>query len=118
MTSAWSITASANPPRAAYTDFPLGHTAGRPHCPDEQVEIIRDALTLFETLEHPGTIIPLAYTWPSDEWRAEARVLEDTRTARHETPQYQSEQDREAAIANHGEEFACSVCVPADVPRT
>lgn len=117
MTSAWSITASANPPRAAFTDFPLGHTAGRPDQPDEQVALIRDALTLFESIDAPGTIVPLDYQWDG-EWKDEARDLIDHRTPRHDTPQYQSEFDRLAAVANHGETLACTVCEPGMIPRS
>ena len=117
MTSAWSITASANPPRAAYTDFPLGHTAGRPDQPDEQRRLIRDALTLFETVETPGVIMPLDYGWDRA-WKDEARALIDRRTERFDTPQYQTDMDRLAAISAHGESVACSVCDPGRVPRT
>jgi len=116
MTSAWSITESANPPRAAYTDFPLGHTAGRPDEPEEQVELIRDALQLFSTIDTPGTIVPLDYSWHDDAWRAAARELVDQRTERYDTPQYQSEADRQAAVERFGEEVACEVCAPAQVP--
>lgn len=117
MTSAWSITASANPPRAAFTDFPLGHTAGRPDRPDEQVSLIRDALSLLESIDEPGTIVPLDYRW-GEEWKPEARQLGDRRTSRHGTPQYQSEADELAAIANHGVAIACNVCDPGMVPRS
>ena len=117
MTSAWSITASANPPRAAFTDFPLGHTAGRPDRPDEQLALIRDALSLFESVETPGTIVPLDYAW-GDDWKREARELVDHRTPRHDTPQYQSDLDRLAAVANHGETLACTACEPGMIPRS
>ena len=116
MTSAWSITASANPPRAAYTDFPLGHTTGRPDQPAEQLALIRDALTLFDTIQAPGTIIPLGYGWDRV-WKDEARELVDRRTERRDTPQYQTPGDRIAAIAAHGETVACAVCDPGLIPR-
>ena len=117
MTSAWSITAAVNPPRAAVTDFPLGHTAGRPNQPDEQVAVIRDALSLFESIEQPGTIVPLDYDW-GQEWKAAARELVDHRAPRYDTPQYQTSDDRAAAIAGHGEDVACSICEPGMVPRS
>jgi len=115
MTSAWSITSSANPPRAAFTDFPLGHTAGRPDRPDEQLALIRDTLDCFKLIDTPGTIVPLPYQW-GEEWKEEARALKDHRTERFKTPQYQTAEDREAAIARFGESIACEVCAPADVP--
>ena len=109
LTSAWTITASANPPRAVYTDFPLGHTAGPPNDPETQRAIVRDALTAVTSITESGTIIPLDYEWP-EPWREEARVPEDHRSVRHDTPQYQTETDRAAAIAAHGEAAACTYC--------
>ena len=111
LTSAWSITASANPPRAVYTDFPLGHTAGPPSDSETQRAIVRDALAAISTITEPGTIIPLGYEWP-EPWRHEARVPEDHRGVRYDTPQYQTEADRTAAIAAHGQTAACTYCAP------
>jgi hypothetical protein len=116
LTSAWSITESAGAPRAAYTDFPLGHTAGRPDQPDEQVAVIRDALDCFTTIDTPGMIVPLDYRWHDPSWRADARCLVDRRSKRHATPQYQSDDDRRAAIERFGESVACQACVPGQVP--
>ena len=96
LTSAWSITASANPPRAAYLDYPLGHTAGRPHELDEQTEIVRSALALLHSATSPGHIEPLPHRWP-EPWKDKARELSDKRTPRHDSPQYQFPDD-EAAV--------------------
>jgi len=117
MTSAWSITAAANPPRAAFLDFPLGHTAGPPHDPVTQLSIMRDAFAVLESASVPGHIVPLDYTWPTP-WKAAARQLIDHRTPRFDTPQYQTAEDERAAIDAHGEELACGVCEPAAVPVT
>ena len=117
MTSARSITASANPPRAAFTDFPLGHTCGPPGRPELQRAILRDALALFETLEAPGAVVELGYTWDA-EWKREARRPVDHRTPRLDTPQYQNPDDESAARRNHGSSVACGVCVPAVTPRS
>ena len=115
LTSAWSITASANPPRAVYTDFPLGHTAGPPHDSEAQLDICRAALDAAYSIDTPGTIVALPHRWP-EPWKDAARHEGDIRTPRYETPQYQSDADRDAAIAAHGEEQACAVC--SDVPVT
>ena len=115
MTSAWSITASANPPRAAFLDFPLGHTTGRPDEPEEQLALMRDALEAFATITEPGEIVALDYAWP-EPWKDAARALKDHRTPRHDTPQYERDTDREAAVARYGEELACAGCAPGDVP--
>ncbi|MDE0370764.1 MAG: hypothetical protein OXI84_11605 [bacterium] len=115
MTSARSITASANPPRAAFTDFPLGHTCGPPDRQVEQRSIMRDALALFETMDRPG-IVDLGYAWPAP-WKEAALRPEDHRTPRHDTPQYQNRDDREAAVAAYGVGIACRAGAPGEIPR-
>ena len=117
MTSARSITASANPPRAAFTDFPLGHTCGPPGKPELQREIMRNALALFETLDAPGAVVDLGYSWDT-EWKQEARRPIDHRTPRYGTPQYQHREDELAAVRAHGSTVACGVCVPGATPRS
>lgn len=109
ITSAWSITESANPPRAVFTDFPLGNTAGPPNDTETQLAIARSALDVATTATEPGHIVPLAHQWP-EPWKDEARELVDHRTPRNDTPQYQEDSDRTAAIAAHGEEVACGIC--------
>ena len=121
MTSALSITRAANPPRAAYLDFPLGHTAGKPHRGVLNRDIVRDALTAFETLRQPGEIVTLRYEWANDDaWkdsvmrpRAAGAAHDDSRVERDAQPQYQSDADRvsaERALANGG----CPSCVWID----
>jgi len=115
MTSAWSITRAVNPPRAAYLDFPLGHTAGKPHEPALNLAILRAALAVFFSATRPGDIVRLPFEWADDDaWKdhvmrarpGEARPS-DSRVERHDTPQYQSEADRLAA-EQVGE---CTTCV-------
>jgi hypothetical protein len=120
MTSALSITRSVNPPRAAFVDYPLGYTTGKPHEPELQRSLLLDALQAFETLEEPGGVVTLPYAWADDDaWKE--RVMRpdpgdrgdepvDERTGRRDTPQYQTERDREqaeAALAEGG----CETCV-------
>ena len=109
ITSAWSITAAANPPRAVFTDFPLGNTAGPPHDHETQLAIARSALSSAFSITQPGTILPLDHEWP-EPWKDEARQLIDDRSPRHDVPQYQTDADRVAAIERHGEAAACPVC--------
>jgi hypothetical protein len=67
MTSALDITLAVNPPRAVFVNFPLGHQTGKPHQPDLQRQIVRDALRAFETIDRTGTIVELPYVWdPND----------------------------------------------------
>jgi hypothetical protein len=72
MTSALDITRSVNPPRAVFVNFPLGHQTGKPHQPDLQRQIVRDALHAFATIGQPGTIVELPYVWDAQdrEWEA------------------------------------------------
>ncbi|MCR9258451.1 MAG: hypothetical protein NXH95_01920 [Pseudomonadaceae bacterium] len=110
MSSARSITAAVNPPRAVYLDYPLGHTTGKPSDPSNQLAIMRDTLAAFEQIDEPGTIIDLDYHWQADDgWKDSVMRPQpgsgdnstpehnDTRTERYDTPQYQSEDDAAAA---------------------
>ncbi len=71
MTSALDITKSVNPPRAVFVNFPLGHQTGKPHQPDLQRQIVRDALRAFETIGEPGSIVELPYVWDAHDRRWE-----------------------------------------------
>ena len=108
LTSALSITSSVNPPRAVFLDFPLGHTAGKPHDEDLQDAIVEAALKAFETMETPGSIDRPPFHWAdNDVWKdyvmrprsdeVEGGEHRDDRSERSGEPQYQSELDRQAA---------------------
>jgi hypothetical protein len=122
MTSALSITRAVNPPRAAFLDFPLGHTTGKPHDPELQRAILRIALACFESIDEPGGVVTLPFAWSNDDsWKdmamrartgtqpGEERVL-DERSERRDTPQYQCERDRELAERAQ-REGGCPTCV-------
>jgi len=113
MTSALDVTRAVRPPRAAFLDFPLGHTTGKPHEPDLQREILVRALAGFASLTEPGSVIMLPFRWSEDEqWRVTAEMGEDTRLPRYDTPQYQTDEDRLRAEADQA--AACEACaVPA-----
>ncbi|MBM3684056.1 MAG: hypothetical protein FJW83_05880 [Actinobacteria bacterium] len=124
MTSAWSITASAAVPRGAFVDFPLGHTTGKPHDPDGQRALVEAGLRCLETVTTPGTIVDLGASWGDDAWRADPMRTKvrnsasgrtgDSRTERHDTPQYQTDDDRLLAEERHGSEIACRACAGFD----
>ncbi len=123
MSSALSITEAVNPPRAVYLDYPLGHTAGKVDDRSNQIAIMRDTLTAFESIDEAGALVKLDYAWREDDtWKdyvmrpkpaSEAENArqssesehEDDRIERFDTPQYQTEEDAEAA------EAACPSCV-------
>ena len=120
MSSALSITAAVNPPRAVYLDFPLGHTAGKPHDPAQQTQILRDTLDALVSIDTPGAIRRLPYRWADDDaWKD--RVMRpdpgvsvaEERIERHPDPQYQCEADRIAAQAELAR-GGCPGCVFPD----
>jgi hypothetical protein len=95
MTSALDITQAVNPPRAAFLDFPLGHTTGKPHQPELQRAIMREALDAFVSLTIPGAIKTLPFRWSTDNaWKDIAQRGPDDRRPRYDTPQYQNDEDR------------------------
>lgn len=101
MTSALDIIKAVNPPRAAFLDYPLGHTTGKPHEPALQREILRQALEGFGSLMTPGSVKILPFQWSEDDaWKETAQRGCDVRRSRYDTPQYQTEEDRLRAEAN------------------
>lgn len=109
MGSAIDILKSVQPPRAAFLDFPLGHTTGKPHEPELQREILVQAFDAFTTLTEPGMVVNLPFRWSEqDEWKATAMMGGDSRTPRQDTPQYQTEEDRIRAEAKAVQ--TCIVC--------
>jgi hypothetical protein len=98
MTSALDITRSVRPPRAAFLDYPVGHTTGKPHQPELQYQIMIEALGAFTSLSSPGSVKMLPFRWSEDEsWKDRAFAGVDERLPRIDTPQYQSEEDRRLA---------------------
>ena len=109
MSSALDITQAVNPPRAAFLDYPLGHTTGKPHEPELQREILVQALAGFTSLTTPGAVKILPFHWSEDDdWKRTAMMDGDTRVPRSDTPQYQNEEDRRRAEENNP--TACPVC--------
>jgi hypothetical protein len=102
MSSALDITKAVNPPRAAFLDYPLGHTTGKAHDPVIQREILIEALEGFVSLTKPGSVKMLPFQWSEDaSWKETAMAdNEDDRLPRLDIPQYQSEADRICAEKN------------------
>ena len=118
LSSALSITASANPPRGVFTDYPLGRTAGKPGDATSQETIVRAAIEQLASAERPGEIRRLDLRWAEDDdWKdgvmrpkpastsgGDAQ-MEDDRTERTDVPQYQFDADRDAVEPN------CPTCI-------
>jgi len=119
MSSALSITAAANPPRAVYLDYPLGHTAGKVGDADNQMAVMQATLSAFSEMSEPGSIKKLPFRWSgNDDWKdtvmrpslnkasssgqtsSHSPNHKDDRTQRHADPQYQSGEDAAAADPN------------------
>ena len=107
LSSAWSITAAVNPPRAVFLDFPLGHTAGKRGDKALQRRVMIDTLSALDGIQRPGTIRSLPYRWSrTDAWKErvmrpkDRRGHSDDRIDRSGAPQYQYPEDREAAEAD------------------
>ncbi len=112
MSSARSITASVNPPRAVFLDYPLGHTAGRAHDLEGQLAIMRDTLQVLRGAAEPGQIVDLEHPWPDgNDWKTAVLNPDDghadSRQDRFPTPQYQFESDEELAAQNP----ECETCI-------
>jgi hypothetical protein len=99
--SALDILQAGAPPRAAFVDYPLGHSAGKPFDRADQDRVVRAALGAFAASRSPGTIVRLDGDWADNDWRATAAATHgaDTRMARDTSPQYQTEDDRRLAEA-------------------
>jgi len=109
MSSALDITQAVNPPRAAFLDYPLGHTTGKPHAPELQREILVQALEGFTSLATPGSVKILPFHWSEDDpWKRTAMMDGDSRVPRSDSPQYQNDEDRRRAEVNNPE--ACAIC--------
>ncbi|MGH6680153.1 MAG: glycine reductase [Bradyrhizobium sp.] len=70
--SARDVVEHCGVPRFYFTDFPLGNPCGHPWRADMQREIVRQALSLFETATAPRTTVKAPFAWKEDGavWRA------------------------------------------------
>ena len=64
--SARDITASVNPPRTVFVDYPLGHQTGLAGDAQSQTGILRDALDVLVNAHEPGSIVDLPLQWHED----------------------------------------------------
>ena len=56
-------------PRAVVVEFPFSMIYGHPGDRDMQLRILGHMLEAAETIEKPGTIIDLDYTWPEEDFK-------------------------------------------------
>ena len=69
--SALDVVEHCGVPRFYFTDFPLGNPCGHPWRSDMQRDILRQALSLFETAKAPRTTVKAPFAWKEDDylWR-------------------------------------------------
>ena len=101
--SALDILTAGRAPRVKFLDYPLGFTAGRFQDKENQYEVVKAALSGFDTMitqssEH------LDFSWPEG-WqmiheREQGSVNSDTRSERDEVPRYQTPEDKILAEKN------------------
>ncbi|HZD57820.1 MAG TPA: hypothetical protein VE136_13895 [Anaerolineales bacterium] len=51
-------------PRTLAVEFPFGHILGLPGDPEQQMQVIRQALEVLRSADEPGTIVHSEETWP------------------------------------------------------
>lgn len=98
--SALDIMAAGRPPRAAFVDYPLGHSAGKPFDAADQKRVVRAAMAAFSALRQGDGIARIDGVWDAEPgWRDKAigAGSGDSRMPRDTTPQYQTEDDRRLA---------------------
>ena len=67
MGCAKDIVEHAGVPRFLFSNFPLGHSAGKPFDTDSQQQTLRDALSLFDSAVAPRTTLTSAQRWSDDD---------------------------------------------------
>lgn len=60
--SAYDILELVKPPRAIFTDFPMGHPFGRNN-KEQHISLIKDAFRVLTQAQEPGTLVVLPYYW-------------------------------------------------------
>jgi len=111
MGSAFDILSAAWPPRTAFVNYPLGHQAGRPFDPEDQLQQVGDALKGLEQHTAPGQVNVLDAVWgDTTDYCAEVGSSRDAvRQVRDEVTRYQAAADLDAAVAALGEAEAGGV---------
>lgn len=70
MGAARDIVENVGVPRFYFSNFPLGHSAGKPDDEGSQLATLMGALSLFETAVGPNTTVQSPQVWDTDEsWK-------------------------------------------------
>lgn len=57
------ISSKVKPPRTLYLKYPFGHPYGEVGKSAQHLQIFKDVLELFQSIETPGRIIDSPYQW-------------------------------------------------------
>ena len=66
VSTGFDLTELVRPPRSLFVNFPMGNPFGPPNAAEFQRRVLRHALELAWTIDHPGQIAELADEWPVD----------------------------------------------------
>jgi len=95
MGCARDIVERAGVPRFWFSNFPLGHSAGKPHDPQSQLETINGALSLLSTATQANTTAVSSQSWASsDDWERDFMSTENLTPERVQALQQAHEQTR------------------------
>jgi hypothetical protein len=99
--SALDIVEHCGVPRYYHVDFPLGNPCGRPGDKAMQLEIVRQALGLFDSAAGPRTLVRAPFSWSDDQsWRdSYLRVTDANRAALLRKGEERRRQQAEARAA-------------------
>lgn len=111
MGSAFDILSAAWAPRVAFVNYPLGHQAGKPFQPDNQLRLVTAALRSLEAHTAAGQVNVLECEWGGEvDYCAEVGSSRDAvPQKRDEIVRYQRQEDLDAAVRNLGEVVAAGI---------
>jgi len=99
MGCALDIVEHAGVPRYWWSDFPLGHSAGKPHNPQSQQETLAGALALFAEASQPRTTHYSPQVWSRDPaWKDDFMSIAHLDADKIAAMQRKHEEDRAAAL--------------------
>ena len=98
MGCAKDIVEQAGVARFWWSDFPLGHSAGKPHDDASQTATVAGALQLFDQASESRTTVCSEQIWSEDDsWQQDFMNIEHLNPEKIAAMQAQHEQDRTAA---------------------
>lgn len=106
MGSAFDILSSAWAPRVSFVNYPLGHQAGKPFDREDQLHLVKQALSGLEVHSLPGQVNMLQCDWSTtvDHCAEVGSSREAIPHKRDSIRRYQTAEDLQAAVARFGKQ--------------